>query len=108
MDADISRATFAGWSCPGVIQSNATKSVFIFQYVSAYAISMWKRGAWIRSYTAKNSNRITKPITEAIQMMDGHDTQRYPAKVCLPGHPMWNASHVDIGDDWGAYLIGIQ
>lgn len=60
---------------------------------------MRKLGAWIGADAAVYAFGIAEPITERVEMMDRHDAQSEPAEVLLPGHPMWDAAHLDGGED---------
>src|SRR5256885_1226241 len=53
-DVDVARATFFCRTCPGVVDSDTTKSGSIFEDVCGDAILMRKFRAWIAAHTAED------------------------------------------------------
>src|SRR2546421_7770474 len=94
-DVKIRRAAFTRGACPGIVNRNATQAAIVFQDVSADAVLVAKLRARVRSHTAIDPLRLSKPIAKSIQVMNRHNPQRHPAQPFLPGHPMRDAAHLD-------------
>src|SRR5678816_937982 len=58
--------------------------------------------AWVGPNAAIDLVWVPEPITEGVQVVDGHNAQREPAQLFLPRHPMRNATHFDRCEDWFA------
>src|SRR5204863_9884121 len=91
LDANLRWTALFGRASPGVVDSNAAQTGAVFEDVCANAIFVWESGSGVSPNAAEDSLRIAEPITKRVQVMDGHDSKRHPAKVLLPGHPMRNS-----------------
>src|SRR5262245_60006571 len=94
-NVDIRRTPFFGRSRPVSVDADAAEPLFVLHNVGANAVGMGKWGSRIGADAAKNFLRLAKPITEGIEVMDGHDPEGEPAEALVPVHPMGDAAHFD-------------
>ena len=99
-DSDVAAAAFASGSGPDIIPDGGLNATWEIEDTECDPVCVLEApcGARVWSNAGVDSQRISQPVPQSIQMMNAHDSQGDPALAFLPWHPVGDGSHFDCGE----------